>query len=315
MRRWYLGFLLLNGCDSAANDEQASGTQGSDTHSSAPVTASQNTPGSQSASPRSPNAQPATGAVSNVPSSSGSNANDDGLNSTGGAGGGATAGGAPNANPVGPDPQPTGPQPTAPESTGPRRPFPGFGQPTAEAPDAGASTPGSEATDPTQTEPNTTPSPTPSTAGPDEDCTPDYECEPEAPDTGDFYADCVTRVNQFRACVCLPALERAPEAEDCMDQQAEYDSTRDPHSGFSDGICDPSGNAQDECPGWRDSAQVVDGCLQMMFDEGPPPMQPCEGQCYQDHGHFINMTGTRYTRVACGIYDDGEKVWSVQNFF
>ncbi len=42
-------------------------------------------------------------------------------------------------------------------------------------------------------------------------CTPDYACMPTAPDTGDYAADCVARVNQFRACVCLPplgALER-----------------------------------------------------------------------------------------------------------
>lgn len=150
---------------------------------------------------------------------------------------------------------------------------------------------------------------------PGEDCVPDYECEPEAPNTGDFYADCVTRVNQFRACVCLPALERATEAEDCLDQQAEYDSTHSPHAGFIDGICEPQASAQNECPGWGGPEDVVDGCIQSMFNEGPPPTDECEDQCYQDHGHFINMTGTRYTRVACGMYQDGDETWSVQNFF
>ena len=52
----------------------------------------------------------------------------------------------------------------------------------------------------------------------------------------------------------------------------------------------------------------------MMFDEGPPPVEPCEGQCYQDHGHYINMTGD-FTRVACGQYVAGDEIWSVQNFF
>jgi hypothetical protein len=47
-----------------------------------------------------------------------------------------------------------------------------------------------------------------------------------------------------------------------------------------------------------------------MFNEGPPPTNPCTGSCYRQHGHYINMTNTRYTRVACGF--DGN--WAVQNF-
>ena len=60
---------------------------------------------------------------------------------------------------------------------------------------------------------------------------------------------------------------------------------------------------------------LVDRCLQSMWDEGPPPMQPCEGDCFQTYGHFINMTSTRSTKVACGFFTtaDGE-IWSVQNF-
>jgi uncharacterized protein YkwD len=97
------------------------------------------------------------------------------------------------------------------------------------------------------------------------ECQPDYECEPDAPDTGDYYADCFARVNQFRACVCLPPLERNFEAEACLDQQAEYDSDQDSaHAGFSDGVCQPRGNSQNECPGWRNAAQVVDGCIQWL---------------------------------------------------
>lgn len=153
-----------------------------------------------------------------------------------------------------------------------------------------------------------------STASIPSDCTPDYECKPVAPDTGDFYADCAARVNQFRACVCLPPLERNRDAESCLDQQAEYDSDNGAHAGFIGGICSPNGSAQNECPGWRDARQVVDGCLQMMFDEGPPPSKQCEGQCYQEHGHHINMTGN-YGKVACGLYEANGEVWSVHNFF
>lgn len=149
-------------------------------------------------------------------------------------------------------------------------------------------------------------------------CTPAVECEPEPlPSTGDPHQDCVDRVNQFRVgCWCLPALERWTEGEACANQHAQYDSELDEaHAGFSDGICDNGGNAQNECPGWRSETQIIEGCLQMMYDEGPPPSQQCSGQCFQDHGHFINMTNERYTRVACGFYTTpGGQVWSVQNF-
>lgn len=162
----------------------------------------------------------------------------------------------------------------------------------------------------------TTPAPPPEPELPSEDCVPDYACDPPVPNTGDPYADCVSRVNQFRLCACMGPLERHFEAEACMDEQAEYDSTRGAHAGFSANLCSPRGNSQNECPAWRSVNQVVEGCIRMMYYEGPPPSQPCEGQCYQAHGHFINMTSSRITRVSCGFHEteDGE-VWSVQNFF
>lgn len=150
------------------------------------------------------------------------------------------------------------------------------------------------------------------------DCVPQVDCEPEVlPSTGDVYQDCVDRVNQFRVgCWCMPALSRWTEAEDCADQHAQYDYEQDTaHAGFSDNICSNGGWAQNECPGWRSEQQIVEGCLQSMYNEGPPPSDQCSGQCYQEHGHFINMTNEDYSMVACGFYTtpDGE-VWSVQNF-
>ncbi len=140
--------------------------------------------------------------------------------------------------------------------------------------------------------------------------TPIEGCRPEtlAP-TGDPYADCVTRINQLRwECQCLPPLERWTPAEGCADDHAEYDSTRSPHSGFIDGICDQGGWAQNECPGWPSPEHVIDGCLQAMWDEGP-------GEPYSAHGHYINMTNPSYTMVACGFHETGDgQVWSVQNF-
>lgn len=135
-------------------------------------------------------------------------------------------------------------------------------------------------------------------------------CQPTpVPDTGDMYADCVARINQFRwECQCLPPLARWTAGESCADQHAEYDSTHSPHAGFQDNICSPRGNAQNECPGWGSVSQVIDSCLQMMWDEGP-------GEPFSEHGHYINMSSTSYSRAACGFYTTpGGSLWAVQNF-
>ena len=136
------------------------------------------------------------------------------------------------------------------------------------------------------------------------------DCAPTpVPDSGDFKADCVARINQFRwECQCLPPLERWTNGEACADEHAEYDSTRSAHAGFRDNICSPRGRAQNECPGWWSEASIVDSCLQMMWDEGP-------GENFNEHGHYINMSNPNYSKVACGIYDTGSGgIWSVQNF-
>ena len=136
------------------------------------------------------------------------------------------------------------------------------------------------------------------------------DCAPTpAPDTGDYHADCVARINQLRwECQCLPPLERWNDGEACANQEAEYDSTRSAHAGFGAGICSPSGWAQNECPGWGSEESIVEGCLQMMWDEGP-------GEPYSEHGHYINMTDLDYSRVACGIYlTPGGDIWALQNF-
>jgi hypothetical protein len=145
-------------------------------------------------------------------------------------------------------------------------------------------------------------------------CRPDYACTPPAPDTGDYYADCVARVNQFRACVCLPPLTRWTSGEACADQDAAYDPAHSAHAGFIARICSPEGYAQDECPGWPSETAVVSGCLQQMFDEGPPPTNPCDGSCFEKYGHFINMTNTSYTMVACGTAMVNGQITAVQDF-
>ena len=93
-------------------------------------------------------------------------------------------------------------------------------------------------------------------------------------------------------------------AEDCTDQQSANDQNGGgPHGNF--GACGE--NAQNTCPNWGSENQIISGCLQAMWDEGP-------GEPFSAHGHYINMSSTTYTRVACGFSSSGSGVWSNQNF-
>lgn len=115
---------------------------------------------------------------------------------------------------------------------------------------------------------------------------------------------CVDRINAFRATENLPPLGRWSEAEGCSDEQADLDANGGgPHGNF--GMCDE--RAQNTCPGWPSTDAVVGGCLQAMWDEGP-------GEPFSEHGHYINMSSTGYTKVACGFYEDSDGVWASQNF-
>ncbi len=132
-------------------------------------------------------------------------------------------------------------------------------------------------------------------------CTP-----PPATNSGDFHQDCVDRINQFRwECQCLPPLARWTEAESCTDTQSANDQNGGgAHGNF--GMCGES--AQNTCPNWGSESEVIGGCLQMMWDEGP-------GEPFSAHGHYINMSSTGHSRVACGFYTTSAgRVWAVQNF-
>lgn len=136
------------------------------------------------------------------------------------------------------------------------------------------------------------------------------------PSTGDLAQDCVDRINQFRTqCACLPPLERREDGEACANEMAKYDAEHNtPHAGIRAKICEPGG-AQNSCPGYYSNKQVIGLCMQQMWDEGPPPTADCTGDCYERHGHFINMTDDSVSRVACGFYTTSSgKVWAVQNF-
>jgi hypothetical protein len=65
--------------------------------------------------------------------------------------------------------------------------------------------------------------------------------------------------------------------------------------------------AQNTCPNWPSQEDVVVGCLQAMWDEGP-------GEPFIEHGHYINMSSTEYSKVACGSSSSAPGVWSNQNF-
>ena len=131
-------------------------------------------------------------------------------------------------------------------------------------------------------------------------------CTPTVPaTTGDIHQDCVDRINQFRwECQCLPPLARWNDAESCTDDQSGLDQNGGgPHGNF--GMCGE--NAQNTCPNWGSEQQIISGCLQSMWDEGP-------GEPFSAHGHYINMSSMNYTRVACGFSSSGGQVWSNQNF-
>jgi len=128
----------------------------------------------------------------------------------------------------------------------------------------------------------------------------------------DPHQACVDRINELRATLNLPALARWTEAEACSNQQSADDHQGGgAHGGF--GRCEEFG--QNTCPGWPGIDAVIGGCLDSMWAEGPPPTDTCDGDCFQAHGHYLNMTSTQFTKVACGFHDDGQgDVWSNQNF-
>lgn len=117
---------------------------------------------------------------------------------------------------------------------------------------------------------------------------------------------CVDKINAFRATEGKPPYERWTDAEACTDAEAKSDSeTKKAHGAF--GRCAES--AQNECPNWgSDVEKIISGCLQSMWNEGP-------GEPFEAHGHYLNMSSTKYKRVACGFHltADG-KLWAIQNF-
>jgi hypothetical protein len=117
---------------------------------------------------------------------------------------------------------------------------------------------------------------------------------------------CVDDINAYRATLGLAPYERWTQQEACASSEAEKDgASGTPHSAF--GACGES--AQNECPGWPGPPEkMIGGCLDMMWAEGP-------GSDFSQHGHYINMSSTTYTKVACGFHVESDgSVWAAQDF-
>ena len=128
-------------------------------------------------------------------------------------------------------------------------------------------------------------------------------------DPTDTYAaarvTCVDEINKYRATLGLAALAGWTSAAACADGQSKSDSeSGKAHGAF--GACKES--AQDECPNWPGPPDtLIKGCLQMMWAEGPGD--------FATHGHYVNMSSTKYTAVACGFHQTpGGSFWAVQDF-
>ncbi len=117
----------------------------------------------------------------------------------------------------------------------------------------------------------------------------------------------MAHINQLRALHGLKPLARWTSAETCTTNEAKTDkASGNVHGAF--GACGEM--AQNACPDWPSSKAVVEGCLHMMWCEGPGPS--CSWT--MSTGHYMNMTNPAYTQVACGFYTISGKVWGYQNF-
>jgi hypothetical protein len=127
---------------------------------------------------------------------------------------------------------------------------------------------------------------------------------------------CVAKINEFRKTLKLAALERDKANEGCTDKQAQKDQKANKAHENAEMCRSTSAKyAQNTCPGYGSLADANGVCLQMMFDEGPPPTARCTGKCDEAHGHYIHITSKDFKKVSCGfsINDKGE-VWANHNF-
>jgi hypothetical protein len=145
---------------------------------------------------------------------------------------------------------------------------------------------------------------------------------------------CVAEINMYRATVSglSPLMRANAQQEMCSDMGAQVDGDSMVAHGFfkMQGTCvqQVGLGAQDTCPGYPvggfGAATVLDalkGCLKQMWGEGAPPQgrDACQmdvSGCFQQYGHYLNMSNPKATNVSCGFYQmkDGRSWWMNQDF-
>jgi hypothetical protein len=149
---------------------------------------------------------------------------------------------------------------------------------------------------------------------------------------------CVAEINMYRAKVTTMALKpltrATPEQEQCSQKGAKMDGdTMSAHGAAQAGLCRSDGlGAENTCPGYPvgsgglggGQATIADAlkrCLNDMWSEGEPPSgrDACimdSGGCFQQHGHYLNMSDPTLGSVACSFYkmSDGRSYWMNQDF-
>jgi hypothetical protein len=143
---------------------------------------------------------------------------------------------------------------------------------------------------------------------------------------------CVDEINMYRATLTgVKALKRAtPDQEACSDKGAKADGdSMQAHGSARAGLCRSVGlGAEDTCPGWgvggfsgnATLADALKSCLKAMWAEGEPPngrdacTQDING-CFQQHGHYLNMSDPGQSAVACSFYKmSSGSYWMNQDF-
>ncbi|MCQ2092985.1 MAG: CAP domain-containing protein [Fibrobacter sp.] len=134
---------------------------------------------------------------------------------------------------------------------------------------------------------------------------------------------CLDVINKYRATENLKPLTLAPETKQtCADKEAAADlKSNKAHGHFGD--CGEF--AQNSGPNinlsWiKTEKEIVDTYLEMMWDEKKlvesGERNPSKSEDYSYIGHYLNMSSTKYTTVACGIAknSDRTKGWFNVNF-
>ncbi len=135
---------------------------------------------------------------------------------------------------------------------------------------------------------------------------------------------CLDVINKYRASEDLKPLTLAPEAKQtCVDEQAAADlkiNKAHGHFGNCGEFAQNSGSNIDLK--WQNTEEkIVDTYLEMMWSEKKlvesGERNPDKKEDFSYIGHYLNMSSTKYTSVACGIAknSDGTKGWLNINFF